>query len=118
MKRLIALAFAGAALCVVSASAAKAYTYNFYNNTTQTLTDVWMHTVSAFCHDVNWHGSVGPNGSLSLNSASICLVDEININNGAIYWSSSVGLPSASFQVCPGAYQLCVTSLRARRKAH
>ena len=30
-------------------------------------------------HDVNWSGMVAPGGSLSLSSASICLVDRVEV---------------------------------------
>ena len=117
MRRLMPLALASA-LCLVGATAANAYTYTFNNNTSQTLTDVWMHTVSVFCHDVNWHGSVGPRGSLQLNSASICLVDQISINNGALNWSSPIGLASTSFTACGNTLCPSLGNRKLRRKRH
>ncbi len=121
MRRLLPLVSAGAALCLAGATAANAYSYKFINNTTATMTDAWLHTVSVFCHDVNWHGSVGPNGSVTIGTASICLVDEISINGGALYWSSPIGLASTTFTTCGSPPQLCPVlsgKKKLRRKAH
>lgn len=88
-----------AAAALASASPASAYTYKFTNATQQPINQLWMHTVSKFCHDVNWRGSVAPGGQVSVNSASICLVDRIEVNGGRIRWSASTGQFGGSFLV-------------------
>jgi len=88
-----------AAAALASASPASAYTYKFINATQQPIRQVWMHTVSAFCHDVNWRGNVAPGASVNVSSASICLVDRIEVNGGRIRWSASTGQFGGSFLV-------------------
>jgi hypothetical protein len=114
MKRLTALLCAGA-ICVGGATAANAYTYHLYNCSGHTVYHVWMHTVSIFCHDVDWHGSVAPNATLTLDTASICLVDALEVD-GSRVWSSSVGIPSATFSCHNGQY--LPNPFKARHKAH
>lgn len=88
-----------AAAAMVSASPASAYTYNFVNGTQQPINQLWMHTVSKFCHDVNWRGNIGPGGQVSVNSASICLVDRIEVNGGRLRWSAPTGHFGGTFLV-------------------
>jgi hypothetical protein len=82
-------------LCGTAAS--HAYTYTFevpslpnpkddprdYN-----LTYVHMHTVSAFCRDVQWDGVVNPGGTLKLSTSGGCTVDKVTVGNrrGTLTW--------------------------------
>jgi hypothetical protein len=118
-KRLKTLALAGAAICL--ANAAYAYSYTFDNNTNQypqptTVTHIWMHTVSDFCHDVSWYGTLTPGNSVTVNSASICLVDRVEINFIQMF-SSPVGLTSTTFRYC-GDGHICPSFLGAARRKH
>jgi len=93
--------FAGicAITAIASASPASAYTYQFVNGTQQPIRQLWMHTVSKFCHDVNWRGNVAPGGQVSVNSASVCLVDRIEVNGGGLRWSAATGQFGGTFAV-------------------
>jgi hypothetical protein len=120
IKRWVAHACAGAAMCLGGTTGANAYTYNFYNCLGHTVNHVWMHTVSAFCHDVDWYGSVPPKGSLTLHSASICLVDAVEVD-GARVFSSPIGVASTTFTCCGtggGFGGLCPSVFMRRHKAH
>ena len=108
--RSILLGLGAAALSLACVSQANAYTYTFRNNSKETLSQVWMHTVSAFCHDVNWNGKVGPGGSVRISSASICLVDRVDVNRGRLKWSSPIGMASGTFSVGGGG-RLCYNNL-------
>ena len=90
-----------AAAALASGSPASAYTYTFVNATKQPISQLWMHTVSKFCHDVNWRGSVASGGQVNVNSASICLVDRIEVNGGRLRWSSSTGRFGGTFMIFP-----------------
>lgn len=107
--RSMLLGLGAAAISFASVSDAGAYTYTFRNNTKETLTQVWMHTVSVFCHDVNWSGKVGPGGSVRISSASICLVDRVEVNGGRLKFSSPIGLASGTFSVIGN--RLCYNNL-------
>jgi hypothetical protein len=88
-----------AAAALASASPASAYTYTFINGTQQPIRQLWVHTVSAFCHDRNWSGNLAPGGQVNVNSASICLVDRVAVNGGQLSWSSSTGHFGGTFLV-------------------
>jgi hypothetical protein len=90
-----------AAAALASASPASAYTYTFVNATKQPISQLWMHTVSKFCHDVNWRGSVASGGQVNVDSASICLVDRIEVNGGRLRWSSGAGRFGGTFMIFP-----------------
>lgn len=94
---LLSLVFAVVALA--SASPASAYTYTFVNSTGKPIRQIWMHTVSSVCHDVNWRGNLAPGASVNVNSASICLVDRVEVNGGQIRWSESTGRFGGTFFV-------------------
>src|SRR3954452_14490321 len=94
---LFAVVFAIAPM--LSASSASAYTYSFINGTKQPIRQLWMHTVSKFCHDVNWRGNLAPGGKVGVNSASICLVDRIEVNGGRLRWSAATGQFGGTFVV-------------------
>ena len=94
---LFALVCGAAALA--SGSPASAYTYKFINATQQPIRQLWMHTVSVFCHDVNWRGNLAPGGQVNVNSASICLVDRIEVNGGRLRWSAATGQFGGTFLV-------------------
>ena len=98
-----------AALSLACVSQASAYTYTFRNTTKETLSQVWMHTVSAFCHDVNWSGNVGPGRSVRISTASICLVDRVDVNRGRLTWSSGIGMASGTFTAVGN--RLCYNNL-------
>jgi hypothetical protein len=90
----------GAAV-MASASPASAYTYTFINGTKQPLRQLWVHTVSNFCHDRNWSGNVAPGGQVNVSTASICLVDRIEVNGGRQRWSAATGQFGGTFLVLP-----------------
>jgi hypothetical protein len=69
-------ALAGIAALTI-ASEAKAYTFWVVNQTFRDITYIHLHTVSNFCHDVEWKGRLKPGTKIRLNSASICLVDQV-----------------------------------------
>jgi hypothetical protein len=108
--RSLRLGLAGAVIGLAGVSQASAYTYTFRNSTKETLSQVWMHTVSVFCHDVNWNGGVGPGRSVRISSASICLVDRVEVNGGALKFSSPIGLSGGTFTV-GGNGRLCYNGL-------
>lgn len=110
IARSLWLGLAGAVIGLAGMSQASAYTYTFRNNTKETLSQVWMHTVSFFCHDVNWNGSVGPGRSVRISSASICLVDRVEVNGGRLKFSSPIGLAGGTFTV-GGNGRLCYNGL-------
>ena len=91
----LALGLAAAAT-LACATPANAYTYTFINGSKQTVTQIWMHTQSVFCHDVTWRGSLPPGGRVKVSTASICLVDRVEILNGPS-WSSATGHASGFF---------------------
>ena len=94
---LFGLVFGAATLA--SAASANAYTYKFVNATQRPINQLWMHTVSKFCHDVNWRGNVASGGQVEVNSASICLVDRVEVNGGRLRWSASTGHFGGTFLV-------------------
>ena len=89
----IALGFVAAVACAASANA---YTYVFVNGSNQTVTQIWLHTQSAFCHDVTWRGNLPSGGNVKITTASICLVDRVEVLNGPS-WSSATGHASGIF---------------------
>ena len=88
-------AVVAAAICAGSATQASAYTYTIGSD--YPLAQVWLHTVSAFCHDRTWRGDWYKQGNpVKISTASICLVDRVEITD--IYgrkrsWSGA-GVPS------------------------
>ncbi|MEJ0077229.1 MAG: hypothetical protein WDO17_17685 [Alphaproteobacteria bacterium] len=89
------------------AAPAAAYTYTVSNQSTFIVTQVWMHTVSNFCHDRTWNGALLPGQSMQMSTASICLVDRVEVNgksgkiSGRADWNSGFGLPAGTFYVRP-----------------
>jgi hypothetical protein len=87
-------AVVAAAICAGSATQASAYTYTIASGTP--LKKVWLHTVSAFCHDRSWQGNWSKEGNpLKMSTASICLVDRVEITDilGKTAKWSGAGVP-------------------------
>lgn len=101
MSKRFALPALAAVFALAGTVGARAYTYHFEVPKTTNLTKVWMHTVSVFCHDVNWSGTVAPGGTLSLSSASICLVDGVQVWGSAGMRSLSlpIGVSGGTFYI-------------------
>ena len=55
-------------------------------------------------------GGVGPGRSVRISSASICLVDRVEVNGGALKFSSPIGLSGGTFTV-GGNGRLCYNGL-------
>ena len=112
MRHMLLPALASA-IWFANAGPAAAYTYTF--RLPMTINDVHMHTVSAFCRDVGWSGEANSGTTLTLNSASICLVDQIVIQgkyNGqpATYtFNIRFGAPSATVYDRDG--NICVDTI-------
>ena|ERR1043165_2345705 len=92
--RMIAPVLAAAAVVFGCATQASAYTYTIVSGSP--LKKVWLHTVSAFCHDRTWQGNWAREGNpLKMSTASICLVDRVEITDmtGRVTSWSGVGVP-------------------------
>jgi hypothetical protein len=101
MKRSLRLPIAAlvAIACLGAADRVAAYNYTIVDQYTVPISYVHMHTVSAFCHDVETTPNVGPfdpPSNVSLSSASICLVDGIEAclygTGQCANWSEGVGI--------------------------
>jgi hypothetical protein len=103
--RAMLLGLLTAAAAATIAAPAAAYTYTVYNQSTFVITRFWMHTVSNFCHDRTWTGTLLPGQSMQMSTASICLVDGVEANARAgrtslkADWNSNFGVPAGSFTV-------------------
>jgi len=103
--RAMLLGLLAAAATATIASPAAAYTYTVQNYSTVVVRSVWMHTVSNFCHDRNWTGALQPGQSMQMSTASICLVDrvEVSVRSGKrswkAAWGSGFGIPAGTFYV-------------------
>jgi hypothetical protein len=111
--RAMLLGLLTAAATATVAAPAAAYTYTVANQSTFNITQVWMHTVSNFCHDRTWNGALLPGQSMQMSTASICLVDRVEVisrrgrTTFKADWSSGFGLPAGTFYVKnqgPGIY--------------
>ena len=96
----VATAFVAAASLVTAVSPANAYDYTIVSSIP--LKSVWLHTVSAFCHDRSWSGDwrTQPN-PIQISTASICLVDQVQVtawNDMNASWSG-IGVPGQTIQV-------------------
>jgi hypothetical protein len=95
------------------ASEANAYTFRVVNQTFSNITYINLHTVSNFCHDVEWKGRLKPGTTIRLNSASICLVDSIEIwtDSGTRFWRSYPGLTGYNWGVSndKGIFEIQIT---------
>ena len=104
-----------AAAAATIAAPAAAYTYTVQNHSTFTITKVWMHTVSNFCHDRTWTGALLPGQSMQMSTASICLVDGVQATvrlgktSGRADWSQGFGVPAGTFYLRPPGpgFRLC-----------
>ncbi len=107
--RRIALPAFSAAIYLAIAAEAMAYTYTF--RLPMTINHVHLNTVSAFCRDVNWDGTANSGTTVTVNSASICLVSRIIVdgkyNGQSVHYEIATGAaPSLTFYDRDG--QLCV----------
>jgi hypothetical protein len=97
MLRIVTAAVVAAGIWSGAATQASAYDYVIVGGP---LKQVWLHTVSAFCHDRTWTGNWYTQGNpVRISTASICLVDRVELtlwNNQVVSWSG-VGVPSQGF---------------------
>jgi hypothetical protein len=94
---------------IVGVPNANAYTYTIVNEVGDTITHIWLHTVSAFCHDVNWYGSYSSGAPVTMSSASICLVDQAQAwGASGTYYPSHLpfGMTSTRFNIQPSGIWL------------
>ncbi len=75
--RYLALPAAAAAIYLSITATATAYTVTF--RLPMTVQVVWMDTISIFCKNVFWRGTVNSGQTLTLNSGGICLVKSITV---------------------------------------
>jgi hypothetical protein len=104
LRRMMLPLLASAAIWTAGTSPGSAYSYFWMNIAPAqgpTVVSIWMHTVSAFCHDVSWNGTLLPGRSITLSSASICLVDRAEARgpNGEYASWSSFGRTGGTFYV-------------------
>jgi hypothetical protein len=96
-------AFIAAGIFAGSTTSALAYDYRI--GSAVPLKSVWLHTVSAFCHDRSWSGNWAKQGNpVRMSTASICLVDRVEVittSNQKYSWSG-VGIPSQTIWLQAG----------------
>jgi hypothetical protein len=65
---------------------------------------VWLHTVSAFCHDRSWSGDWVKQGNpLKMSTASICVVDQVKMATIDNHYSwSGMGIPGQTIYLTGG----------------
>ena len=74
-KGLLSAAILTVFAAVVAIQTVHAYNYTVSNNSGVTVNRVYMHTLSAFCKNKNWTGSIAQAASETISAQTGCLVD-------------------------------------------
>lgn len=78
LKRLAGALVFSALISVAMMQTVFAYSYTFVNKSGQTITKIYIHTVSGLCKNKTWTGSFSASdGTLSVSPQAACLVDGV-----------------------------------------
>ena len=74
-KKLLSAAILTVFAAAIMVQTVHAYTYTMANKSGVTIVRVYIHTLSAFCKNKNWTGSIENNGSATIEAQTGCLAD-------------------------------------------
>ena len=75
MKKLVTGAILAACAAALMVQTVHAYSYTMVNQSGATINRVYMHTLTAFCKNKNWTGSLATNNTETIDAQGGCLVD-------------------------------------------